>query len=194
VYPWARQLVGDDFWDGLGAPFGGAEITVTVELTGFHTDPKAKALLSHCVISQEPLVARLTYCYRPRAGVAPADAKPGRLRRLSLWWQSWKRLDRRRIEKYRQQYLYRCPGSACRHRLLTPQPWITVLRNHADATSIRRDSAGDQSRKDVGRDPRYAVPDAEPRHRGEGLDEDAGPSASPRTRRTGFAYTWAGGR
>jgi putative ATP-dependent endonuclease of OLD family len=69
-----RQLVGDDFWDGLGAPFGGAEITVTVELTGFHTDPKAKALLSHCVISQEPLVARLTYCYRPRAGVAPADA------------------------------------------------------------------------------------------------------------------------
>ena len=117
VYPWARQLVGDDFWDGLGAPFGGAEITVTVELTGFHTDPKAKALLSHCVISQEPLVARLTYCYRPRAGVAPARrAKPGRLRRLSLWWQSWKRLDRRRIEKHRQQYLYRCPGSACRHR------------------------------------------------------------------------------
>ncbi|MGA7532781.1 MAG: hypothetical protein WBW27_12930 [Pseudolabrys sp.] len=69
-----RQLVGDDFWDGLGAPFRGAEITVTVELTGFHTDPKAKALLSHCVISQEPLVARLTYCYRPRAGVGPADA------------------------------------------------------------------------------------------------------------------------
>ena len=31
--------------------------------------------------------------------------------------------------------------------LLTPQPWITVLRNHADATSIRRDSAGVQITK-----------------------------------------------
>lgn len=34
--------------------------------------------------------------------------------------QSWKRLDRRRIGKYRQQYLYRCPNSACRHRVVEP--------------------------------------------------------------------------
>ena len=33
---------------------------------------------------------------------------------------SWKGLDRRRIGKYRQQYLYRCPGSACRHRIVEP--------------------------------------------------------------------------
>ena len=31
-------------------------------------------------------------------------------------------------------------------------------------------------------------------YRGEGPDEDAGPSRSLRTRRTGFAYAWAGGR
>jgi DNA (cytosine-5)-methyltransferase 1 len=34
--------------------------------------------------------------------------------------QSWKRLDRRRIGKYRQQYLYRCPSSACRHTIVEP--------------------------------------------------------------------------
>src|SRR5271163_1609586 len=34
--------------------------------------------------------------------------------------QSWKRLDRRRIGKYRQQYVYRCPASACKHRIVEP--------------------------------------------------------------------------
>ncbi|MCA2304814.1 DNA cytosine methyltransferase [Mycobacterium intracellulare] len=35
--------------------------------------------------------------------------------------QSWKRLDRRRIGKYRQQYVYRCPnGGACRHSIVEP--------------------------------------------------------------------------
>lgn len=34
--------------------------------------------------------------------------------------QSWKRLDRRRIGKYRQQYVYRCPNAACRHSLVEP--------------------------------------------------------------------------
>lgn len=34
--------------------------------------------------------------------------------------QSWKRLDRRRIGKYRQQYVYRCPNRACRHSIVEP--------------------------------------------------------------------------
>jgi DNA (cytosine-5)-methyltransferase 1 len=34
--------------------------------------------------------------------------------------QSWKRLDRRRIGKYRQQYVYRCPSSGCKHRIVEP--------------------------------------------------------------------------
>ena len=53
--------------------------------------------------------------------------------------------------------------------------------DNCDLVTMTKDDAG------------YAVPDAEP-YRGEGPDEDAGPSCSPRTRRTGFAYTWAGGR
>lgn len=34
--------------------------------------------------------------------------------------QSWKRLDRRRIGKYRQQYVYRCPNARCRHSVVEP--------------------------------------------------------------------------
>jgi DNA (cytosine-5)-methyltransferase 1 len=34
--------------------------------------------------------------------------------------QSWKRSEVRRIGKYRQQYLYRCPNSGCRHSVVEP--------------------------------------------------------------------------
>lgn len=34
--------------------------------------------------------------------------------------QSWKRPDRRRIGKYGQQYVYRCPNSSCRHTIVEP--------------------------------------------------------------------------
>lgn len=34
--------------------------------------------------------------------------------------QSWKRLDRRRIGKYRQQYVYRCPNGRCKHSIVEP--------------------------------------------------------------------------
>lgn len=34
--------------------------------------------------------------------------------------QSWKRTDRRRIGKYGQQYLYRCPRVKCRHQVVEP--------------------------------------------------------------------------
>ncbi|WP_131814473.1 DNA cytosine methyltransferase, partial [Mycolicibacterium fortuitum] len=34
--------------------------------------------------------------------------------------QAWKRPDRRRIGKYRQQYVYRCPNESCRHSIVEP--------------------------------------------------------------------------
>lgn len=34
--------------------------------------------------------------------------------------QSWKRPDRRRIGKYGQQYVYRCPNGRCRHTVVEP--------------------------------------------------------------------------
>jgi DNA (cytosine-5)-methyltransferase 1 len=34
--------------------------------------------------------------------------------------QSWKRPERRKIGKYRQQYVYRCPNRSCRHSIVEP--------------------------------------------------------------------------
>lgn len=34
--------------------------------------------------------------------------------------QAWKRPDRARLGRYRQQYLYRCPNRACRHTVVEP--------------------------------------------------------------------------
>jgi DNA (cytosine-5)-methyltransferase 1 len=34
--------------------------------------------------------------------------------------QSWKKLRTRKIGKYRQQYVYRCPNSRCRHAIVEP--------------------------------------------------------------------------
>ncbi len=62
----ARQLSADDFWDGLDSPFGGNEISVSVELVGFDGDMAAKALLGDFLIRTGPNVALLTYTYRAR--------------------------------------------------------------------------------------------------------------------------------
>ena len=62
----ARRLVAEDFWDGLGQPFAGAEVTITVELVGFDEDVEAKAVLGEFTIDRNPYLARLTYVYRPR--------------------------------------------------------------------------------------------------------------------------------
>ena len=62
----ARQLSADDFWDGLDAPFGGHEISISLELVGFDGDKPAMALLGDFLIGTGPSVARLTYAYRPR--------------------------------------------------------------------------------------------------------------------------------
>lgn len=39
---------------------------------------------------------------------------------IVLGVQTWKRLDRRRIGKYGQQYVYRCPRIECRHSIVEP--------------------------------------------------------------------------
>lgn len=62
-----RELTAEDFWDGLTAPFGGAEILVTVELAGFDQDDGAKAILSDYLVARDPFVARVSYLWRPRA-------------------------------------------------------------------------------------------------------------------------------
>lgn len=68
-----RRLRAEDFWDGLTSPLAGHEICVTIELSGFDASFDAslegKAVLADCVVSQSPLVARLTYVFRPKPGV-----------------------------------------------------------------------------------------------------------------------------
>lgn len=50
---------------------------------------------------------------RPAAYCAPCDEQVEAI-------QSWKRPDRRKIGKYGQQYVYRCPNTRCRHAIVEP--------------------------------------------------------------------------
>lgn len=75
----ARSLRAEDFWNGLEAPFGGASVRVEVELSGYEADVNAKAVLSDSTVGRDPLVARLTYVFRPRSlpdGTQPGGADP----------------------------------------------------------------------------------------------------------------------
>ena len=68
-----RELRPEDFSDGLPAPYGGESISVRVFLTGFEGDADAECVLADCLVSENPMVARLTYLYRPKATRVHAD-------------------------------------------------------------------------------------------------------------------------
>jgi putative ATP-dependent endonuclease of OLD family len=68
----ARLLRREDFWEGLTAPFAGVVIKVVVELTGFDGDKAAQAILDSSVVKHSPMVARLTFLFRPKIGLAGA--------------------------------------------------------------------------------------------------------------------------
>ncbi|MCW5805908.1 MAG: AAA family ATPase [Deltaproteobacteria bacterium] len=70
----ARELRPEDFWDGLAAPYGGKSISVQVFVTGFENDADAECVLADCLVSNDPMVACLTYLYRPKASRVEADA------------------------------------------------------------------------------------------------------------------------
>lgn len=79
----ARELVADDFWDGLDRPFHGEVIQVVVELAGFDDDDRAKGVLGDAIVSDDPVTARLTYAFRPKdtlgesgEAVGPKDYEP----------------------------------------------------------------------------------------------------------------------
>lgn len=70
-----RQLGLEHFWDGLGDGKLGAVVRVEVEFTDFEEDENLLAVLAGSLVDTEsPVVARLTYLYRPKAdleGAAP---------------------------------------------------------------------------------------------------------------------------
>lgn len=72
-----RQLGLEHFWDGLGDDKLGATVKVTVELTDFEKDDNLLAVLAGSLVDTDsPVVARLTYLYRPKAeleGDSPAS-------------------------------------------------------------------------------------------------------------------------
>lgn len=72
-----RQLGLEHFWDGLGADKLGYEVRVEVDLTDFEDNDNLLAVLGGFLVStKSPLVARLTYLFRPRAelkGKEPAS-------------------------------------------------------------------------------------------------------------------------
>ncbi len=70
----ARRLRAEDFWDGLGQPFAGNKIEVSVKISDFEKDKKTQAVLCDCLISKNPMVAELTYIFRPRKGITTKTA------------------------------------------------------------------------------------------------------------------------
>lgn len=70
-----RQLGMEHFWDGLGGDKLGAEVSIAVDFTDFDDDNDLLAVLGDSLVdTDEPVVARLTYLYRPKASLN--GAKP----------------------------------------------------------------------------------------------------------------------
>ncbi len=65
----ARQLGQGDFWDGLGEPLEDESITVFVELKEFEDDLDLLAELTDFRLDDDPHTVRLSYEFRPIAGL-----------------------------------------------------------------------------------------------------------------------------
>jgi len=65
----ARQLGQGDFWDGLGEPLEGEKICVFVELQDFEDDLDLLAELTDFRRDDDPHTVRLSYEFRPIAGL-----------------------------------------------------------------------------------------------------------------------------
>lgn len=65
-----RQLQKSDFWSGLTDPIGNrAEIKLSVELADIESNAAHMAVLFDCLVSPTPMIARLTYVFRPQMTV-----------------------------------------------------------------------------------------------------------------------------
>jgi putative ATP-dependent endonuclease of the OLD family len=61
-----RKLRLEDFWDGLPRPLSPEDaITISVDLTDFENNENLLAVLADHIVESEPMVARLTYVFRP---------------------------------------------------------------------------------------------------------------------------------
>jgi putative ATP-dependent endonuclease of OLD family len=65
----SRELVLADFWEGLAARDADTKIVISVEITGFEDNLDVLALLTDYRLAANPHRARLTYEFRPKAGL-----------------------------------------------------------------------------------------------------------------------------
>lgn len=70
-----RLIQADDVHDAAPSLAEGAEVSVEVELAGFDDDVNARSELDGAIVSLEPLVARLTYLYRPKQSLASLSGR-----------------------------------------------------------------------------------------------------------------------
>jgi putative ATP-dependent endonuclease of OLD family len=70
----ARQLSQSDFWDGLEEPDEEDKIIVSVEIREFEDDLDVLALLTDFRLDSDPETVRLTYEFRPKAGLVGQPA------------------------------------------------------------------------------------------------------------------------
>lgn len=69
----ARQLRKTDFWDGLEGRFTvETSIEISIDLADFDADDNLLAILAEHIIKPDPLIARLTYSFHPKANL-PGD-------------------------------------------------------------------------------------------------------------------------
>lgn len=67
----ARQLRLDDFWDGLPRPLTKNDvIEVSLDFRDFEGNEHLLAVLADCLIKPDPMVARITYRFQAKAGLA----------------------------------------------------------------------------------------------------------------------------
>lgn len=72
----SRQLRETDFWDGLARPLtNDASIEIFIDLADFEEDEDLLALLAEHLVECEPMVARLSYIFRPLPGLPDGPQK-----------------------------------------------------------------------------------------------------------------------
>jgi putative ATP-dependent endonuclease of the OLD family len=68
-----RRLRLDDFWDGLPRPLNLEDvIEISVEFRGFEKNQNLLAVLADHLVKPDPMIARITYQYRPIPGLEEA--------------------------------------------------------------------------------------------------------------------------
>ncbi|WP_433294322.1 ATP-dependent nuclease [Actinoplanes sp. CA-030573] len=67
-----RWLQPDDIHDTGPSMYAGVEVSVQIELTDFDDDDDARSELDGAIVDTDPLIARLTYLFKPKKSLAAA--------------------------------------------------------------------------------------------------------------------------